>query len=188
MKLIVGLGNPGRRYRGTRHNVGADVVSRLARGAGIILDEEDGYSIVGRGRIGGVRVLLAHPQTYVNVSGPAVRELRRRHRLRPEDILVVVDDLDLPPGRVRLRAGGSAGGHNGLKSIIDALGTDAFPRLRVGIGRPPAGVDPAEHVLTRFLPEEQAIVDQAVERAAEAAAAAVTDGIERAMNRFNARR
>ena len=185
MKLIVGLGNPGRRYRETRHNVGWEVISRLARRARIAVDEEDGFSDVGRGAIGGTRVILARPQTYVNVSGEAVRDLRRRHRLRPQDIVVVVDDLDLPLGRLRLRASGSAGGHNGLKSIIEALGTTEFPRLRVGIGRPAEGVDPADHVLTRFTSDEQAVVDAALDRAAEAIETAITEGIETAMNRFN---
>ena len=185
MKLIVGLGNPGRRYRETRHNVGWEVISRLARRARIAVDEEDGFSDVGRGAIGGTRVILARPQTYVNVSGEAVRDLRRRHRLRPQDIVVVVDDLDLPLGRLRLRASGSAGGHNGLKSIIEALGTTEFPRLRVGIGRPAEGVDPADHVLTRFTSDEQAVVDAALDRAAEAIETAIAEGIETAMNRFN---
>ena len=185
MKLIVGLGNPGRRYRLTRHNVGWEVISRLARRARIAVDDEDGFSEVGRGSIGGTRVILARPQTYVNVSGEAVRDLRRRHRLRPQDILVVVDDLDLPLGRLRLRASGSAGGHNGLKSIIEALGTTEFPRLRVGIGRPPEGVDPADHVLTRFTSDERAVVDAALDRAAEAIETAIAEGIETAMNRFN---
>lgn len=185
MKLIVGLGNPGRRYRLTRHNVGWEVIARLSARTGIPVDQEDGFSQVGRGSIEGTRVILARPQTYMNVSGEAVRELRRRHRLRPQDILVVVDDLDLPLGRLRLRASGSDGGHNGLKSIIDALGTTDFPRLRIGISRPPEGVDPADHVLTRFSAEEQPVIDAALDRAAEAAAAFVTGGVERAMNRFN---
>jgi len=185
MKLIIGLGNPGRRYRGTRHNVGGEVVSHLARRLGIALREEAGFSAVGRGSIGGTRVLLARPQTFVNVSGAAVLELCRRHRVAPRDIIVVADDLDLPLGRIRLRRGGSAGGHNGLKSIIDALGTTEFPRLRVGIGRPPEGVDPADYVLARFRPEEQPVVAEALERAAQALEAAVTEGIAAAMNRFN---
>lgn len=187
MNLIVGLGNPGRRYRGTRHNMGAEVVDRLARRAGIAIDEDAGFARVGRGRIAGRRVLLAKPQTYVNVSGEAVRDLRRRHRLRLPDIFVVVDDLDLPLGRIRLRAEGSAGGHNGLRSIIEALGTTEFPRLRVGVGRPPAGIDPADHVLTRFSPEEHEVLDAVLDRAAEALEAAVVEGVEAAMNRFNAR-
>jgi len=187
MKLIVGLGNPGRRYRGTRHNVGWEVLARLADRAGIRVSQDEGWAEVGRGTIGRQRVLLARPVTYMNVSGEAVRDLRRRHRLRPEDILVIVDDIDLPLGRLRLRAGGSAGGHNGLKSVIEALGTTEFPRLRVGIGRPPLGVDPAEFVLTRFTDGEAAAVEKSLTRAAEAVETAVTAGIAAAMNRFNAK-
>jgi PTH1 family peptidyl-tRNA hydrolase len=187
MKLIVGLGNPGRRYRGTRHNVGWEVLARLADRAGIRVSQDEGWAEVGRGTIGRQRVLLARPVTYMNVSGEAVRDLRRRHRLRPEDILVIVDDIDLPLGRLRLRAGGSAGGHNGLKSVIEALGTTEFPRLRVGIGRPPLGVDPAEFVLTRFTDGEAAAVEKSLTRAAEAVETAVTSGIAAAMNRFNAK-
>lgn len=185
MKLIVGLGNPGRRYAGTRHNVGADVVRRLARSAGIAIDEDAGFARVGRGRLGGARVLLAIPQTYVNVSGVAVHDLARRHRVPPQEILVAVDDLDLPLGRIRLRAQGSAGGHNGLQSIIEALGTTGFPRLRVGVGRPPEGVDPAEHVLTRFTADERTVLDAVLDRAAAALEVAVREGIEPAMSRFN---
>lgn len=187
MKLIVGLGNPGRRYRGTRHNVGWEILARLADRAGIRVDEDEGFAEVGRGTIGTQRVLLARPVTYMNVSGEAVRDLRRRHRLRPQDILVIVDDIDLPLGRLRLRAGGSAGGHNGLRSVIEALGTTEFPRLRVGIGRPPLGVDPAEFVLTRFTDGEAAAVQKSIERAVEAVEMAVTAGVAAAMNRFNAK-
>jgi PTH1 family peptidyl-tRNA hydrolase len=187
MKLIVGLGNPGRRYRGTRHNVGWEVLARLADRAGIRVSEDEGFAEVGRGTIGTQRVLLARPATYMNVSGEAVRDLRRRHRLRAEDILIIVDDIDLPLGRLRLRAGGSAGGHNGLRSIIESLGTTEFPRLRVGIGRPPAGVDPAEFVLTRFTDGEAAAVHESIERAVEAVEMAVTAGVAAAMNRFNAK-
>ena len=187
MKLIVGLGNPGRRYRGTRHNVGWEVLARLADRAGIRVNEDEGFAEVGRGAIGSQRVLLVRPVTYMNVSGEAVRDLRRRHRVRPADILIIVDDIDLPLGRLRLRAGGSAGGHNGLKSVIEALGTTEFPRLRVGIGRPPLGVDPAEFVLTRFTDGEAATVQESLTRAVEAVEMAVTEGVGAAMNRYNAK-
>jgi len=162
------------------------VVGRLSKRAGIDISEEAGFAKVGRGVIGGTRVLLAIPETYVNVSGAAVRDLRRRHRVAPKDIFVVVDDLDLPVGRLRLRARGSAGGHNGLKSIIEALGTNEFPRLRVGVGRPPEGVDPAEFVLTRFAPAELGELDKVLDRAAEALEVAIREGVPAAMNRFNA--
>lgn len=186
MLLIVGLGNPGRRYRGTRHNVGREVVQYLADRLGARL-EEDGWARTARARIGGVTVVLAVPETYMNVSGQAVRDLLRRGRRRPGDLLVVHDDLDIPLGYVRLRPGDGAGGHNGIRSIIAELGTGMFPRLRIGIGRPPAGVDPAEFVLDRFAPEERRVIDEAVARAAEAAVTAAREGLPAAMNRYNAR-
>jgi len=187
MKLIIGLGNPDRRYRHTRHNVGCEVIDRVGRRLGIAVDQDDGWATVGAGTVGRRRVLLAKPQTYVNLSGTAVADLRRRHRVKIEDLVVVVDDLDLPLGRLRLRPGGSHGGHNGLRSIIDALGSDAFPRLRVGIGRPPEGMDPAQFVLTPFTAEERATMDPALERAAEAIETVIREGLQAAMNRFNAK-
>src|SRR2546426_9780704 len=138
MKLIIGLGNPDRRYRHTRHNVGWEVIDRVGRRLGIAVDQDDGWAAVG-GTVGRRRVLLAKPQTYVNLSGTAVADLRRRYRVKIEDLVVVVDDLDLPLGRLRLRPGGSHGGHNGLRSILDALGGGGFPPLRVGNGRAPGG-------------------------------------------------
>jgi PTH1 family peptidyl-tRNA hydrolase len=186
MLLIVGLGNPGRRYRGTRHNVGREVVQHLADRLGVRL-EEDGWARTARARVDGVTVVLAVPETYMNVSGQAVRDLLRRGRRRPGDLLVVHDDLDIPLGHVRLRPGDGAGGHNGIRSIIAELGTGMFPRLRIGVGRPPAGVDPAEFVLDRFTPEERRVVDEAVARAAEAAVTAAREGLPAAMNRYNAR-
>lgn len=186
MKLIVGLGNPGRRYQGTRHNIGARVIDTLARRHHVALREE-GWADVGALTLDGARMLLARPQTYVNVSGTAVADLRRRHRLPLENLLVAFDDLDLPVGQIRLRAQGGHGGHNGMRSIIEALGSEEFARLRVGIGRPPEGVDPADYVLSRFSKEEQAQLDEAVERAADAVEAFVRRGIEAAMSAFNLR-
>ena len=187
MKLIVGLGNPDRRYRRTRHNVGWDVIERLARRWGVTLDQEDGWARVGSTKVGRHRILLAKPQTYVNRSGVAVADLLRRHRVRVEDLLVIADDLDLPSGRLRLRGAGSHGGHNGLRSIIEALGRDDFPRLRVGIGRPPAGVDPAEFVLTPFREDEDGVMQAALDRAADAVETVLREGLPAAMNRFNTR-
>jgi PTH1 family peptidyl-tRNA hydrolase len=186
MKLIVGLGNPGRRYQGTRHNIGARVIDTLARRHHVALREE-GSADVGALTLDGARVLLARPQTYVNVSGTAVADLRRRHRLPLENLLVAFDDLDLPVGQIRLRAKGGHGGHNGMRSIIEALGSEEFARLRVGIARPPEGVDPADYVLSRFSKEEQVQLDEAVERAADAVEAFVRRGIEAAMSAFNLR-
>ncbi|MGH2374076.1 MAG: aminoacyl-tRNA hydrolase [bacterium] len=185
MRLVIGLGNPGRRYRGTRHNIGWEVLDRLAREHAIRIATEDGWAEVGRGAIGGQRVLLARPQTYVNASGTAVADLRRRHRIAPRDLLVIVDDLDLPVGTVRMRARGSHGGHNGLRSIIDALGTSDFARIRVGIGRPPGGVDPADHVLERPSGGDRLLLDEAVARGAEGVAIWITKGPDAAMRHTN---
>ena len=186
MIAIVGLGNPGRRYRGTRHNVGGEVVERVAAKLGVRL-AGDGWARTARARFGRAAVVLAVPETYMNVSGQAVSDLARRRRVGPENLLVVYDDLDLPLGRLRLRPSNGAGGHNGVRSIIEHLGTKAFPRLRVGIGRPPAGVPPETYVLERFAPDERTAIDEAVERAANAALAVVSDGLEAAMNRVNVR-
>jgi PTH1 family peptidyl-tRNA hydrolase len=187
MKLIVGLGNPDRRYRRTRHNVGWDVIDRMARRWGVTVDQDDGWARVGTAKVGRHRLLLAKPQTYVNRSGVAVADLLRRHRVKVEDLLVIVDDLDLPLGRLRLRAGGSHGGHNGVRSIIEGLGRDDFPRLRVGIGRPPAGTDPAEFVLTPFREDEHDAMEAALDRATDAVETALREGLPAAMNRFNTR-
>ena len=187
MRLIVGLGNPGRRYRGTRHNIGWEVLDRLAHRHRVPIDVDDGWAQIGRGTIEGRTVILARPETYVNVTGTAVADLRRRHRVAPTDLLVVTDDLDLPLGTLRVRERGSHGGHNGLRSIIEALGTTDFPRLRVGIGRPPEDTDPADYVLQRPSAAERTILDEAVRRAAEGVGLWVADGVQAAMRHCNAR-
>jgi PTH1 family peptidyl-tRNA hydrolase len=186
MMIVVGLGNPGPRYRGTRHNLGHDVVRHLAATLRISL-REDGWAMTGQGRLGAGHVLLAIPETYMNASGQAVGDVLRRRRRRPADLLVVHDDLDLSLGHLRLRPGDGAGGHNGVRSVIEELGTGAFPRLRIGIGRPPAGVDPTEFVLQRFTPEERRAIDPAIDRAAEAATVVARQGLAAAMNQFNRR-
>ena len=188
MRLIVGLGNPGRRYRGTRHNIGREVLDLVAATHGIAIATEDGWAEVGRGTVGGGRVLLARPDTYVNVSGTAVADLRRRHRIAPGHLLIITDDLDLPVGSVRAREKGSHGGHNGLRSIIDALGTTEFARVRIGIGRPPEGIDPADFVLERPVGDERLRLDAVAARAAEGVTLWITDGIEAAMRHCNVRR
>lgn len=157
----------------------------LARSHGIRIATDDGWAETGRGTIGDRRVILARPQTYVNVSGTAVADLRRRHRVAVEDLLVIVDDLDLPPGVVRMRAKGSHGGHNGLRSIVDALGTTAVARVRVGIGRPPAGMDPAEFVLERPPGPDRLLLDEAVARAAEGVALWIAQDADAAMRHCN---
>ena len=186
MRVIVGLGNPGRRYRATRPNLGRDVVERLAARLGVRW-EEDGWARIARTRVGASAVVLAIPETYMNVSGQAVRDLLRRRRRRATDLLIVHDDLDLPLGHLRLKPGNGTGGHNGIRSLIEVVGTGQFPRLRIGIGRPPAGVDPADFVLERFTSDERPAIDAAIDRAAEAALAVATDGVPAAMNRYNVR-
>lgn len=185
MKLIVGLGNPGRPYAGTRHNVGFDIVDRLVArsGAGWDAAPRGIDALVARDR--GRDIVLAKPLTFMNASGPAVLGLLQFFKIDLADLLVVVDDVHLELGRLRARAGGSAGGHNGLKSLMAAFGVDGFARLRVGVGRGDARRDLADHVLARFEPGEPPIVAEVVDRAADAAELFVAEGIGQVMNRFN---
>ena len=183
--IVIGLANPGAKYRGTRHNVGAMCVDELARRAGARLENRVRDTDIAETEIGEAPVVLARPITYVNESGKSVRNVLRKFNADPDRLLVIVDDMDLKIGRLRLRAGGSSGGHNGLKSVRQATGTDEFPRLRIGVGRPPVGVDPVEHVLGRFRPDERKLVDEAVKRAADAIETIQREGLERAMEEFN---
>ena len=187
IKLLVGLGNPGEEYAGTRHNVGFMVLERVLNGfpAGRFEREHLASSFVYSGNFRGRKIVLQFPQTYMNLSGKAVSNLAGRLGVAPEEILVVSDDLDLPVGRLRLRNGGSDGGHNGLKSIIAELGSASFRRLRVGIGRPkPAAV--VDYVLSQFEGAEKAAFEASLDAAAEAVRTVLTCGMARAMNRFNA--
>jgi peptidyl-tRNA hydrolase, PTH1 family len=185
LKLIVGLGNPGSDYSDTRHNVGFLIVDELARRHQVALRSQAKWK-ARTAKVGGIGdgVLLAAPTTFMNLSGWAVREIAGFHKLEPADLLVVVDDADLPLGKLRLRPGGSAGGHNGLKSIIQELGTDAFPRLRIGVGRQEGEL--RNHVLGRFSGDEKPQIEAAVKRAADAAELFAREGILAAMNVFNA--
>jgi PTH1 family peptidyl-tRNA hydrolase len=182
MKAIVGLGNPGREYAGTRHNIGFDVVDEVARRWNVQLrpwkSVADVVVVSARGAV------LVEPQTFMNLSGDAVSRLSAFHKLTPQDVLVVVDEVQLPVGRLRARRSGSAGGHNGLKSVIQHLGTE-FPRLRIGIGRGDPKLDLADHVLSRFARDERDSVADAVNRAADAVELFVKDGLEAVMSRFN---
>ena len=180
MKLIVGLGNPGDEYKATRHNVGFDVVEELSRRWDVRL--KSWKAIADLAMVGDRGVLLAAPRTFMNASGEAVGRIAAFHKIDPADVLVVVDEVQLPVGRLRIRPFGSAGGHNGLKSIIQHIG-EAFPRLRIGIGRGDPRWDLADHVLSTFGREEREVVDRAVSRAADAVAA---EGIGATMNKFNA--
>jgi PTH1 family peptidyl-tRNA hydrolase len=183
VKLVVGLGNPGRKYDGTRHNVGFDVVDLLAAGHHLEWESAPADALIARWRA--ASVLVAKPLTFMNLSGHAVGELMRFYKMEREDIVVIVDDANLELGRLRARPSGSAGGHNGLKSIIGALGSEDFARLRVGVGRGDARRDLADHVLARFDPQEREDVAEAVGRAADAAELFVSEGIGPVMNRFN---
>jgi len=185
VKVVIGLGNPGPEYARTRHNVGFDVVDHLARK----MDAEFRMSSrfpaeLAEGTLEGERVLLVKPQTFMNRSGEAAGPLVRKKGVSPADVFVIVDDVDLPVGRLRLRKEGSAGGHNGLKSLIEHFGTDQFPRVRIGIGRQ-ADRDTVQHVLGRFSPDEALVMDETMRRAAEAVAAALRSGMDRAMTEFN---
>ncbi len=190
--LIVGLGNPGSGYADNRHNVGFMTVDRWAGRHGIPVTRKKPWAVLGEGEAAvdseTVRVLVAKPRTFMNLSGDAVLELSRRYHVAHEKLVVVSDDMDLPLGKVRLRQRGSAGGHKGLASIIERLETDAFIRLRIGIGRPQdTAVDPVEYVLTHFSPEERAVVDEAMSQACDALDWVLAKGADSAMNEFNAR-
>jgi PTH1 family peptidyl-tRNA hydrolase len=185
--LVVGLGNPGPRYADTRHNAGRMVVAELARRHAVELGSVKFNARFGSVRIGDVRVMLAMPLCYMNESGQAVAPLARFYQIPPERILAVYDDLDLPLGRLRLRADGGAGGHNGVSSLIRSLGTPTFPRLRLGIDRPPAGWDGADYVLGRFTKDERELIDSRLPDAADAIERTVREGVLAAMNVVNGR-
>lgn len=183
MKLIVGLGNPGPEYTGTRHNVGFDVIDCLAYRWDVRLATEKFHGWFGTGNVGGNRVALLKPTTYMNRSGRAVMGAGRFYKLEPEQLLVISDDLALPVGRLRMRSGGSAGSHKGLQDIIARLGTDAWCRLRIGIGESIGST--TNYVLGRFDPEDEALMEQVKRRAADAAAYWIEHGAELTMTRFN---
>jgi peptidyl-tRNA hydrolase, PTH1 family len=186
MKLVVGLGNPGRKYEGTRHNVGYLVVAALARKAGTSSVKEKFQGEVVEADLEGQKTLLLAPSTYMNLSGASVLAARDFYKVANEDLLVICDDLNLPLGKLRVRAGGSSGGQKGLEDIIRRLGNDSFPRLRIGIGSPPEGWEWANYVLNKFSKEEMFEIEQAVNRAAEAVVLWAGQGVETCMNRYNA--
>jgi PTH1 family peptidyl-tRNA hydrolase len=186
LKLIVGLGNPGQEYRDTRHNVGFKVVDELAQRHGVGSWNEKFGGLEAKTRFKDLLVILAKPLSYMNLSGQAVQGFSAFYKIETPDILVIVDDVELPLGRLRGRPGGGAGGHNGLKSVINSLGTQDFPRLRVGVGRGEAGKNLSSFVLGRFTDEEHEIISAAVLRAADATEVFVEKGIGPAMNMFNA--
>ena len=184
--MIVFLGNPGPQYEATRHNVGFRVGDAVAKSCGADIRRLKNRALTAKCTLGGKEVLLVKPQTYMNLSGEAVRPLADFYKLQPGQILVVSDEVALPPGRIRLRPDGSAGGHNGLKNIIACLSTDQFPRLRVGVGAPPhPDYAMMDWVLGTIHGEDAKLVDQAVLRAAEAVECCVREGVDKAMNKYN---
>ncbi len=184
-KLVVGLGNPGEKYRHTRHNLGAEAVALAARRLNLKLSHSSLGARWGRGRAEDVPVICALPKTYMNLSGRAAAALSRYFKVPADNLLVVSDDLNLPLGRLRLRSGGSAGGHNGLQSVIDLLGTMEFARLRIGLGSPTPEADQVEFVLSRPAAAERPVVEESLARAAEAIRVWLLQGLEAAMRSFN---
>ncbi len=184
-RLIVGIGNPGPEYASTRHNVGFRVVDALAKRWQIQREDLRFHGVFAVVQANGLRLGLLKPLTYVNLSGRSVKAAAQHLNLSVDQILVVLDDVSLPLGKLRLRAKGSSGGHKGLQSILEALGTEEIPRLRVGIGPLPEGIDLVTFVLSPFTPEEELVIAEAIERASEAAISWATEGVEVAMQRFN---
>jgi PTH1 family peptidyl-tRNA hydrolase len=189
VKLVVGLGNPGKRYQNTPHSVGFEVVDELAARLGCRLRRSWRFrAIIGRTRVGGEELLLAEPQTFMNESGLPVSALWRYYRLSHEDLIVAVDDVDLELGSVRVRPAGGHGGHKGLMSIVERVGTEKFARMRIGVGRSAHGRDIVEHVLSPFPAGERAVVDEVVRLAADAVLCMVEHGVDTAMNDYNSKR
>lgn len=185
MKLIVGLGNPGTKYAGTRHNIGFDTITELCDRYDIRLNQKECKAVCGKGVIAGEKVILAQPQTFMNNSGESVRAFMDFYKLSPEDVIIIQDDIDLEPGHIRIRRKGSAGGHNGMKSIIAHMGTDTFDRIRLGVGKKPEDWDLADWVLARFPKDVEPEIRETLKTAAEAVTVCLSDGTEKAMNRFS---
>jgi PTH1 family peptidyl-tRNA hydrolase len=184
VKIIVGLGNPGGHYEGTRHNIGFQVVDRLAEINHILISTKRFKTLYGRGWIDSQRVLLVKPMTFMNRSGEAVKKAIHFFQVGTEDLIVIHDDLDLSFGRLRFKRRGNDGGHQGVRSIIESMGKNTFLRLKVGIGRPPQGMDPAEYVLTSFDEIQKTHLEGILSRAAESLMVMLLEGIEKAMNRY----
>ncbi len=185
MKLIVGLGNPGRQYVGTRHNVGYDVLQLLGRRLSVDRWKSQFEADVAEGRMGDERVLLVAPTTYMNLSGRAVKAHLGFHKSVADDVLVICDDLNLPSGKLRMRGSGTAGGQKGLQNIIELLGINSVARLRIGIGRPMVPIDPSDYVLGKFSADERLLIDVACAAAADATEMWVQHGLAMAMNKYN---
>ena len=184
--VVVGLGNPGRNYARTRHNAGARVLDALAARWGIALQRRNPHALLGLGSVEGRQVVLARPRSFMNESGSPVAYLAARFSVPPQRLLILYDEMDLPLGSIRIRARGSAGGHQGMTSVLRATATQEVPRLRVGIGRPPLGVHEIPYVLGAFTRQEEQALGPVLERAADAVECVLLEGVESAMNRFNA--
>lgn len=186
MFIIAGLGNPGSKYEDTRHNVGFDVIDRISKEYHIAVDTRKHRALIGKGVIDGVKVILAKPQTFMNLSGESIRELVDYYKVdEATELIVIYDDISLDVGQLRIRKKGSAGGHNGIKNIIAHLGTQEFPRIKVGVGDKPPRMDLADYVLSRFSKEDREKMEQAFKDAADAVEVMITEGADAAMNRFN---
>lgn len=185
MKLIVGLGNPGAKYAGTRHNAGFSVIDELAERHNIKIDTNKHKALIGKGIIAGEKVILAMPQTFMNLSGESVRAIMDFYKLTEDDLIVVYDDIDLDVGKLRIREKGSAGGHNGMKNIILHCGGQNFVRVRVGVGKKPEHMDLADHVLSRFGKDELPFMRESCSKACDALEVILSDGAVTAMNRYN---
>ena len=188
MYIIVGLGNPTKEYDKTRHNVGFSVIDVLADRIGIDVSEKKHRALCGKGMLEGQKVILAKPQTFMNLSGESVRAMVDFYKVSPDEVIIIYDDISLEPGQLRIRTKGSAGGHNGIKNIIAHLGTQEFPRIKVGVGEKPKYMDLADYVLSRFSKGEQELMDDAFREAADAVAMMISEGMDAAMNHFNAKK
>lgn len=183
--IIAGLGNPGNRYENTRHNVGFEAIDYLSHKYSIPVTKLKFKALYGDGSIGGKRVLLVKPQTFMNLSGESLRDVVEWYKIPMERLIVIYDDIDLEMGKIRVRGKGSAGTHNGMKSIIYQLQDDGFPRVRIGIGKPPQGWDLADYVLSKFGPEARKTMNESIMKACDAIATIVTSDLNSAMNSFN---
>lgn len=183
MFLIVGLGNPGKEYENTRHNIGFDAIDEIAQNFNIELNKKKFKGVCGEGFIGGEKVILLKPSTFMNLSGESVREVLDFYKLTEEEVLVIYDDISLDVGKIRIREKGSAGGHNGIKSIISHMGTDVFSRIKIGVGQPKG--DLVNHVLGKFSKEERSDLDEVIVAVVKAAKVIVNNDTKEAMNKFN---
>lgn len=183
--IIAGLGNPGRKYEGTRHNVGFDAIDCLSQQHGIKVSKIKFKALLGEGFISNKKVILVKPQTYMNLSGESIRDILDWYKVSPDHLIVIFDDVDIPFGEIRVKRKGSAGTHNGMKSIIYQLKDDNFPRVKIGIGKPPEEWELSDFVLSGFSREERKIINDSIEKAARAVTTIIEDGIDAAMNLFN---